>query len=303
MESVQEILGKINRIYQKGIISKIDQDLILDYTRRFYEQISTIELNHSEFPAIEGTTSVANRENRNDHPDDTNEEPVIETAVNTDSDNTEPEETIEQHRAKIIPEDDRNEEAGIDTRETAVDEPSATGLTEPDEVPDEASLSDEEQLEESLMLQSLNISFEPPHPAEESPLFLQDGIEEDKAEENVLPPQTIPVDHPTPQQKEEEPVLSDYAKIFNFSSAAPAAATSDIRKKIGINDKYLFLNELFNSDKPAYEKALDYINKITQYPDAVDWVKDSPAMTYKWQDDDDTVLDFYEVLRKHFNDR
>ncbi|HET8573820.1 MAG TPA: hypothetical protein VFL76_08100 [Edaphocola sp.] len=291
MAIIQETLDRINRIYQQGINSKIDQDLLLDYTRRFYEHISAISFETAEHSNADKASIAKQQKVKND----IDEQSVTEMTVNTDMENTVPEETTEEP-VKVIPAGENNAEADIKI-------PFTDDLPGHGETPEEAPISDEERLEESLMLQSRNISFEPPHPAEETPLFLSGGIEEDQAEENVLPPQDIPVEEPASQQKDEGPALADYAKIFNFPTAIPTATTADIRKNIGINDKYLFLNELFNSDKSAYEKALDHINKTAQYADAVDWVKDHPAITYKWHDDDDTVLDFYEVLRKHFNDK
>lgn len=303
MENIQELLDKITRIYQQGISSKIDQDLLLDYTRKFYEEISAIDLNISAFP-IHKAPETNNETSTDAHIYDTTVRPILVAQTTEDVENTVHEEVTEQP-AEIVPENANNEEAEIETGASEITESVAEELSEKEEeITEDTTFSDEEQLEENLMQQQRNISFEPPHPSEENPLLLFEGIEEDLAEENVLPPQTIPVDNVAPQQKEEEPVVSDYAKIFNFSTATPnRTTTADIRKKIGINDKYLFLNELFNSNKPAYEKALDQINSISQYPEAVDWVKDNPAMTYKWHDDDDTVLDFYEVLRKHFKDR
>ena len=307
MENIQEILDNINRVYQQGINSKIDRDLLLDYTRKFYELISVVEPAHSTIQ--ENDTMTIHPQPANDDEDEVNDATINESTPDTDLENdfskeevaaevSEGQPTNNDYEEPEADEDEEPEEVVIADEKDVIDEIPAETTTE------ELPISDEAQLEESLLQQQRNISFEPPHPAEDSPLFLADGIEEDQAEDNVLPPQSIPVDNPKPLSKEEEPVVTDYAKIFNFSTVAPnRTITADIRKKIGINDKYLFLNELFNSDKSAYEKALDHINTISQYPNAVDWVKDNPAVNYKWHDDDDTVLDFYEVLRKHFNDR
>lgn len=303
MDNIQEILDSINRICATGIRSKIDKDLLLDYTRRFYEQI----LNVDTSPVISPANEEAPQENQlsednnlqTDEPSELNSENTPSFQELSSEIPVLLEDSTENH---LVNQEDRTE---IDQPNEVVPEIAETNEpTEHEEIfEEEEQLSDEAQIEESLLQQQRNISFEPPHPAEESPLFASEGIEEDPAEENVLPPKNIPVEKPIAQPKEDAPTLTDYAKIFNFSATSSKPMTADIRKKIGINDKYLFLNELFNSDKSAYEKALDHINTIGEYPDAVDWVKDNPAVNYKWHDDDDTVLDFYEVLRKHFNNK
>ena len=75
----------------------------------------------------------------------------------------------------------------------------------------------------------------------------------------------------------------------------------DIRSSIGINDKYLFLNELFNNHKSNYEETLDKLNSFHNYDEAVDWIKIKVAAQNRWDMDDATVASFYALLAKHFS--
>ena len=97
--------------------------------------------------------------------------------------------------------------------------------------------------------------------------------------------------------KKIEPLQS--SQLFH----AAKAANKDIRSSIGINDKYLFLNELFNNHKSNYEETLDKLNHFSNIDQAKDWILTKVAPVQKWDKDDATVQGFYAILAKHFSDR
>jgi len=75
----------------------------------------------------------------------------------------------------------------------------------------------------------------------------------------------------------------------------------DIRKVIGINDKFLFLNELFNNHKTEYENTLDEINRLSNLDAALQWVQQKSATKTVWDEESSTVQNFIAVLKKHFS--
>lgn len=74
----------------------------------------------------------------------------------------------------------------------------------------------------------------------------------------------------------------------------------DIRRVIGLNDRYLFLNELFQQNKPRYEESLDQFNEMDSFEKAVSLAEDL-GKQYHWRKDDETVQSFYTILSKHFD--
>lgn len=50
-------------------------------------------------------------------------------------------------------------------------------------------------------------------------------------------------------------------------------AVQDLRKAIGINDRYLFIQELFGGNEANYELAIKTINEFQSLQQAVDYVK------------------------------
>jgi hypothetical protein len=77
---------------------------------------------------------------------------------------------------------------------------------------------------------------------------------------------------------------------------------ADIRKLIGINDKYQFISELFGNDKETYEIVLTRLNKFGSYADAVTWM-DEVHTENRWDDEHPTVISFYDVMSQFFASR
>lgn len=80
-------------------------------------------------------------------------------------------------------------------------------------------------------------------------------------------------------------------------------AYPDIRRSIGINDKYQFISELFSNDKNAYEQVMDKINTCHTEEEAVAWVQREVATEFQWGEDDEAVQYFYTTLNDYFINR
>ncbi|MBA3829595.1 MAG: hypothetical protein H0X33_11710 [Taibaiella sp.] len=70
----------------------------------------------------------------------------------------------------------------------------------------------------------------------------------------------------------------------------------DIRNNIGINDKYLFISELFGSDTTAYEQALNELNAFDNHHEAMNWIHEHLYMQYGWEEESEAVQTFYTAL-------
>lgn len=75
------------------------------------------------------------------------------------------------------------------------------------------------------------------------------------------------------------------------------AAKTDIRNSIGINDKFLYMSELFANNKDAYENALDEINEFETYQQAYNWLQTQ----YYWDEAEETTQSFYNALSMFFS--
>ena len=71
---------------------------------------------------------------------------------------------------------------------------------------------------------------------------------------------------------------------------------NDLRTVIGINDKYLFISELFSGDKNAYEDAIKQLSEITSTQEAESWILSNLHSKHGWDVEDETVRSFYTLI-------
>ncbi|GLR16839.1 hypothetical protein [Portibacter lacus] len=56
----------------------------------------------------------------------------------------------------------------------------------------------------------------------------------------------------------------------------------DLNTAMGINDRFLTVNELFAGDAGAFKECVDHINKLESYEDAKSYLLTNAAQTYDW---------------------
>jgi hypothetical protein len=75
----------------------------------------------------------------------------------------------------------------------------------------------------------------------------------------------------------------------------------DLRKAIGVNDKFLFVNELFRGDEAMYERSLKTINAFHIFPEAEYWITRELKVKLGWDDRSQTVKHFYHLVKRRFS--
>ena len=75
----------------------------------------------------------------------------------------------------------------------------------------------------------------------------------------------------------------------------------DLRKAIGINDRFVFINELFRGDEPMYERSIKTINGFNIYPEAEYWMNRELKIKLGWDDTRETVRHFYQLVKRRFS--
>jgi hypothetical protein len=74
----------------------------------------------------------------------------------------------------------------------------------------------------------------------------------------------------------------------------------DLRKGIGINDRFVFISELFRGDEPMYERSIKTINSFNIYPEAEYWMNRELKIKLGWDDTRETVKHFYQLVKRRF---
>ena len=79
------------------------------------------------------------------------------------------------------------------------------------------------------------------------------------------------------------------------------APVKDLKKAIGINDRFLFINELFRGDEAMYERSIKTINNFTILPEAQYWIQRELKVKIGWTENDEVVKQFDQLVRRRFS--
>ncbi|MGB0404444.1 MAG: hypothetical protein ACPGEG_10130, partial [Salibacteraceae bacterium] len=210
-----------------------------------------------------------------------NESQIIEEAVSNESSVEDiHNDTIEveleaEPIAEIEAELEEEQEEAIET------EPELT------EVPEEQALDEEEAQE----------------PAEEE--FVEEEIIEEK-EENIVDPSDSEYEEAPSIEEEEQPAEPEKSKFPSGSSLNDRVSAkddslagklarqpiADLRKAFGLNERFLYANELFGGDGQEFIRALNELNHLESFEDAKRMIEARYQNTFKWNLEDETVLEF-----------
>jgi hypothetical protein len=75
----------------------------------------------------------------------------------------------------------------------------------------------------------------------------------------------------------------------------------DLRKAIGINDRFLFINDLFRGDEAMYERSIKTINSFNIFAEAEYWITREMKTKLGWNNDHPTVQHFDQLVKRRFS--
>lgn len=74
----------------------------------------------------------------------------------------------------------------------------------------------------------------------------------------------------------------------------------DIKKAISLNDKFIYIRELFRGDEVMYERSLKTINQFSIYPEAEFWIQRELKLKLAWPEDNPLVKQFDQLVKRRF---
>ncbi len=87
---------------------------------------------------------------------------------------------------------------------------------------------------------------------------------------------------------------------LELSESLQEQPVKDLKKAIGVNDRFLYLNELFRGDEAMYERSIKTINAFNIYPEAEFWIRRELKLKLGWDDNYQTVKQFDQLIRRRF---
>jgi len=75
----------------------------------------------------------------------------------------------------------------------------------------------------------------------------------------------------------------------------------DLRKAIGINDRFVFIDDLFRGDEAMYERSIKTINSFNIYPEAEYWIIRELKIKLGWDNENKAVQHFDQLVKRRFS--
>lgn len=110
---------------------------------------------------------------------------------------------------------------------------------------------------------------------------------------------------------EEKPVLMEKPKevftvesiVINKEVADKIALEpiKDLRAAIGINDKFQFMETLFNKEEVVFESSIKTINAFKNFAEAQFWIKQNLRNKYQWEEESAVVMAFDQLVKRRFS--
>lgn len=136
----------------------------------------------------------------------------------------------------------------------------------------------------------------------------------DKPEEKIVQPVTHAPVEDKPEQKlvkepeapQTRPTLNDLlAGKSNFSNSVNEdnnkVSITDLKQAINLNEKLLYIKDLFNGYNLAYAEAIELVNKMPDFKTADNFLQNNYAVKNNWAAKQSTVDKFYELLNQRFD--
>jgi hypothetical protein len=128
-------------------------------------------------------------------------------------------------------------------------------------------------------------------------------------EEHPIPTLAQHIPATPPAQKEINDVIAGAGDSLNdklkqvktdIADTLTEVPVKDLKKAIGINDRFLYINELFRGDESMYERSIKTINGFSILPEAEYWIQRELKVKLGWSDHNETVQQFTQLVRRRF---
>ncbi len=278
--AIESIRMHVKRLKSDGqAVHKMDTDLLIEKTRELYGHL--IQLDEFTIPFGVGRT----------------EGPKMEVEEKT-TDQIMKEEVIPEKTVEVSNEEDKVPDAIIEPEE----QEKETWVREDEQ---KAAIEEaQEQLEPEGQEEETKINMFKSETPVEKPEESVTPVAEDRSEKEeetakreVRPKSTIDL-----FSTSAEPTLGDRLKSVEQPTIADKITKNtinELREAIGINEKFLFINELFNGDLSRYNKIIDELDQL-QTMEGVNTYMLELKIQSQWQDDSDAFAKLTELLQRKF---
>ncbi len=130
----------------------------------------------------------------------------------------------------------------------------------------------------------------------------------DTEEEDIIPTLAHHIPAGAPKKEINESITGSGASLndklkqtkIDLGDTLTEAPIRDLKKAIGVNDRFLYINELFRGDESMYERSIKTINSFSILPEAEYWIQRELKIKIGWNDNNETVKQFDQLVKRRF---
>lgn len=311
------------------IISEPELEIINFEVQEFEEKV---ELANEEEEELEEDVVYNSEEDEEEISEVVTEEEIDEDDSTEEDEDEENDELIEENY--ISPEDielevedkrnvEENESEEDESNEDFEDEEEIEDeedeIVEEDELADIDEIVEEDEIEiddqEDIQKQKSRIEVNELNPVQHAGIreIQIEDLDEDESESIQFTPVSKPAERPVMREipkpeiliEEEKPEDDNSPKERSLNeviSENKSAETtlgfspiSSLKSSIGLNDRFLFIREIFSNNTDKYNMVIDHLDKLETIQQAVDYLKANLTLQKN-----DTSLKFVDLLKRRF---
>jgi hypothetical protein len=95
--------------------------------------------------------------------------------------------------------------------------------------------------------------------------------------------------------------ISSASEDSSISRRMQSDPVSDLKKSIGINEKFSFINELFDGDLDSYNRAIDQLNSCDNLEPATLLLRNTFTVQYGWNTQSNAYLNLTRLVERRYS--
>jgi len=137
-----------------------------------------------------------------------------------------------------------------------------------------------------------------------------DLLPEETAKEEIVAIERIVLEVPSQKDKPAQVQYENFSieAVLNASGEKDLILThlklkpiQDLKTGIGLNEKFLFIRELFANDHQAYAEAVDQLNAKISVADAESYIASELLPRYGWNLENEALVNFLHLIFRRFS--
>jgi hypothetical protein len=130
-----------------------------------------------------------------------------------------------------------------------------------------------------------------------------------KVEENQINLIDVIVEEEAKAEITEKKEIKTSKSINDIHSSSPQISLADqfgqqpiidLKKEIGINERYLMTENLFSGDSEAFTNAITQLNQLNNHNDALDYLKKELSKKYNWNLKSNHVKRLFKLVERRY---